>query len=68
MTKVEVPPELAAAFEDALNRRCFECGHAVRDHVSTSKCGCCSRGVKMPSDQAREVMEAVDSVRKAQVR
>lgn len=68
---IRVPAELAASFEDALNRQCFACGDPVRDHVSTSKCPCCAKGTKLPSQAADELFHAMQdslkSVRDATV-
>jgi hypothetical protein len=60
---IEVPAELRAAFEDALNRDCMRCAHPVRDHLSTAACGCCKKGVKPPSqqlDEAAQVLKELD--------
>lgn len=54
---VRVPSELQTAFEDALNRPCFACGHPVRDHVSTSNCPCCKKGTQLPSAVADRVRQ-----------
>jgi hypothetical protein len=60
---IDVPPELRAAFEDALNRLCFRCEHQVRNHVSTSDCGCCKKGLKMPSKQLEEMFQALQQAK-----
>jgi hypothetical protein len=62
VTTIEVPDELAAQFEDALTRTCFVCNHAVRDHLKASKCHCCSKGIRMPSEVANEAIGAVRDV------
>jgi len=62
MTDVSVPPELEAAFRDALTRPCLRCSHPVVAHLSGSSCECCCRGLKTPSVQVAEVMDALREV------
>ena len=68
MTNVDVPDEMAAQFRDALDRPCFVCGHPIRAHVSTSKCRCCSKGTRMPSEAAQDTFSSaqviIDEARK----
>ena len=61
--KLEVPDEMRAQFEDALSRACMVCGHAVRGHVSASRCPCCAKGVMMPSEVVSGIVKTVEGLK-----